>query len=60
MYLFTVTQIADLLQEPPHRVAYIISKYRLKPRGRVGITRLFDDAQIQAIKDGLYNIQIRG
>ena len=58
--LQTVGQIADYLGEPPSRVAYIISKYRLKPVERVGIIRLFDEKQIEAIKQGLFNIQIRG
>ena len=58
--LFTASQIADQLGEPPQRVTYIIHKYRLKPVQRVGIIRLFSEEQIKAIKQGLYNIQIRG
>ena len=57
--VLTIGQIADLLQEPPARVAYMVSKYRLKPVQRVGIIRLFSQEQVQAIKQGLYNIQIR-
>jgi len=57
--LYTVSNIADTLNEPPQRVAYIISKYRLKPVERVGIIRLFEEKQIKAIKQGLYGIQIR-
>jgi hypothetical protein len=57
--LLTVGQIADQLQEPPARVAYIVSKYRLKPVRRVGIIRLFSQEQVEAIKQGLYGIQIR-
>ncbi len=57
--LFTIGQIADKLKEPPARVAYIVSKYRLKPVSRVGIIRLFSKEQVKAIKDGLYGIQIR-
>jgi hypothetical protein len=41
--LLTIGQISDRLDEPPARVAYIISKYRLKPVQRVGIIRLFDE-----------------
>ena len=41
--LLTIGQIADVLEEPPARVAYVISKYRLKPVQRVGIIRLFDE-----------------
>jgi len=58
--LLTVGQIADQLSEPPARIAYIVSKYRLKPVQRIGIIRLFDEGQIKVIKHGLYNIQIRG
>ena len=54
----TIGQIADRLEEPPSRVAYIISKYRMKPIRRVGIIRLFSEQQIQVIKEGLFNIQI--
>ena len=57
--LLTIGQISDVLEEPPARVAYIISKYRIKPVQRVGIIRLFDERQIKAIKQGLYGIQIR-
>lgn len=56
--LSTIGQIADRLEEPPARVAYIISKYRLKPVRRVGIIRLFSEQQVQAIREGLFGIQI--
>ena len=55
----TVSQIADQLGEPPQRVDYIIRKYRIKPVARIGIIRLFSHEQIEAIKQGLYGIQIR-
>lgn len=57
--LLTIGQIADRLKEPPARVAYVVSKYRLKPVSRVGIIRLFSEEQVKAIKQGLYGIQIR-
>ncbi len=57
--LLTASQIADQLGEPPQRVDYIIRKHRLKPQQRVGIIRLFDERQVEAIKEGLYGIQIR-
>ena len=57
--LLTIGQIADRLKEPPARVAYVISKHRLKAIRRVGIIRLFGTEQVQAIKEGLYGIQIR-
>lgn len=57
--LLTIGQISDYLKEPPARVAYIVSKYRLKPIKRVGIIRLFSEEQVKAIKQGLFNIQIR-
>ena len=57
--LRTIGQIADLYREPPSRISYIVSKYRLKPVRRIGIIRLFGQEQLKAIKEGLYNIQIR-
>lgn len=56
---FTVTQIADRLEEPPQRVAYVIAKHRIKPMDRIGIIRLFSEGQIEAVKQGLYELQIR-
>ena len=56
--LLTVSQIAERFGEPPQRVAYIIRKLRIKPQRRVGITRMFRDQQIAAIKQGLYGIRI--
>ena len=55
----TVSHIADLLDEPPQRVAYIIRKHRMKPVQRIGIIRLFNQDQIETIKLALRNIQIR-
>ena len=57
--LLTAMQIADTLGEPPQRVCYIIRKFRLKPVERVGIIRLFSRNQVEAIKRGLYAIQVR-
>ncbi len=57
--LLTASQIADQFGEPPQRVTYIIRKYRLKPVERVGIIRLFSPEQVEAIREGLCNIQIR-
>ena len=54
----TVGEIADRLQEPPSRVSYVISKFRLKPTCRVGIILLFDEEQINAIRQGLYGLRI--
>ena len=57
--LFTVGQIADQLQEPPTRVAYIVSKYRIKPAERVGIIRQFTPDQVEVIRQGLYGIRVQ-
>ncbi|MDD5457844.1 MAG: hypothetical protein PHF37_00400 [Phycisphaerae bacterium] len=56
--LLTVSQIAERFGEPPQRVAYIIRKFRIKPKTRIGIIRLFEDKQVVAIKEGLYGIRI--
>ena len=58
--LYTVSNIADTLNEPPARVDYIIRKLRLKPDDRIGIIRRFSVDKLSIIKSGLYRIQIRG
>ena len=58
--LYTVGQISDLLGEPPARIRYQIEKSRLKPVERLGIYRLFDGGQVEAIRQGLFDLQIRG
>ena len=58
--LYTIGELADLLEEPPARVSYITRKLRIKPEARVGTFRLFGKRQIELIKSGLCNIQIRG
>ncbi len=58
--LFTVGQIAEILQEPPGRIAYVIGKFRIKPTERIGIIRRFAPEQIENIKQGLYNLHVRG
>lgn len=58
--LYTIGQIADQLEEPIPRVAYIISKHRLKATDRVGIIRLFSRDQIEAIKQGLFLLRPTG
>jgi len=55
----TISEIADQLQEPPRRVDYVVAKHRIRPAARIGIIRLFGPQQIEAIKQGLYGIQIR-
>ena len=51
---YTVSQIAEILQEPPQRIDYVVKKLRLKPAQRVGLIRLFSEADIKAIKKGCY------
>ena len=52
--LYTIGNLADYLDEPTSRIAYVISKHKLKPVTRIGIIRLFNKEQAEAIKQGLY------
>jgi len=47
---FSIGQIADLLEEPPARVAYMIRKHRIKASYRVGIIRLFSSEQVDSLR----------
>lgn len=57
--LLTVSDIADLLNEPQNRVAYMIMKHRIKPVKRIGITKVFDASVVETVKAYLFDIQIR-
>lgn len=57
--LLTITDIADLLNEPQNRVAYMIMKHRIKPVKRIGITKVFDASVVETVKAYLFDIQIR-
>lgn len=57
--VLTVGQIADRLGESPSRVAYVISRGRLKPLGRVGIIRLFSEEQVEVIQQSIERLQSR-
>jgi hypothetical protein len=47
--VLTAGQIAEQLGLPSARIAYIITRHRLKPVARVGIIRLFNEEQVQRI-----------
>ena len=57
--LKTINEIADTLQEYPNRVRYMATKLRIRPVKRVGNTGLYDEAQMQLIKQGLYGMRIQ-
>lgn len=57
--LFTTGQIAGKLDERIARVEYAIRWLKLKPVDRVGIIRLFNELQVSAIKEKLYNLRIQ-
>jgi hypothetical protein len=57
--LMTPGQIAQALDEPVTRIAYVIQKLRLMPRKRCGIIRLFDQCQLRLIRGGLYELRTR-
>ncbi len=56
---YTVNELADLLAEPPARIGYIIRKYRIKPVIIISGARLFSAQQVEDIKKGLYEMQVR-
>jgi len=55
----TINEIADALQEYPNRVRYMATKLRIHPVKRAGLTGLYDEAQMQLIKQGLYGMRIQ-
>ena len=57
--LYTISQIAEQLEEPIPRVDYIVKCLRLKPVERVGLIRLFNEGQVARIKDRIFNMQVQ-
>jgi len=57
--LLTIGDIADQLNEPTNRVSYMLTKHRIKPVKRIGITKVFDASVVALVKDYLFNMRIQ-
>jgi len=51
--VFTVGKIADILEQPPTRINYIIARDRIKANARVANIRLFDEIALERIRSAL-------
>lgn len=49
-YGMTISQIAEMLGEPMHRINYIVQTHKIAAYRRVGIIREFDAAAVEQIK----------
>ncbi len=54
--LATVGAIAQRLNEPLHRIEYVIRSRRIEPVARAGNARIFSETQIQHIESELTRI----
>ncbi len=52
----TLGQIVERTGEPPHRVKYAIDAYHIKPVMRIGITRVWSEDQLGAIRSALARV----
>ena len=52
----TVGEIARRLDEPVHRIEYLIRSRNIQPSGRAGNVRVFTDADVQRIAAELRRI----
>ena len=57
--LLSVDDIAELLSEPTHRVAYAIKKQRIKHVKRIGLTRVFEPSVVSLVKEVIFDMQCR-
>jgi hypothetical protein len=53
----TVTSIASRTGEKPAAINYLLRSRRIKPAGRIGLIRLFDDAGLNAIERELSQLR---
>lgn len=56
--VFTISQIADMLDKSPSRINYIISRDRIKATVRVANIRLFDEVVVERIRLELIKVKI--
>ena len=54
--LFTLGQLAERLDVPIHRLKYAIDIHGIKPRFRIGITRVWADEDVPRIKSALARV----
>ena len=52
----TLGQIADRLGVSTHRVKYAVDQYRIKPRFRIGITRVWSEDDLPRIQSALNRV----
>ena len=58
--LHTVGDVARLLGTPIHRVEYILkTRPQIRPIGRVGIARVYDDAAVELVRNAINEIASR-
>lgn len=52
--LYLISEVADRLDVPPHRVAYLLMTRKIEePKLRIGNRRMFTDADAKRIADAL-------
>ena len=52
--LYLISDVADRLNVPPHRVAYLLMTRKIEePKLRIGNRRMFTDADAKRIADAL-------
>lgn len=54
--LLTLGQLAERVGVSTHQVKYAIDQYRIEPRMRVGITRVWSEDSIPLVKSALARI----
>ena len=56
----TIGSIAKRFDVPTHRVLYVVKTNGIKPVGRAGIARVFDESTVRRIGQELHRIARRG
>lgn len=52
--LYLISEVAERLEVPPHRVAYLLMTRKIEePKLRIGNRRMFTDADAKRIADAL-------
>ena len=57
--LMTVGEIAKRLNQPVHRIEYLIQARRIRPRAMAGNARCFDDAAVAELRRHINTLDAR-
>lgn len=60
LQLLTISDLAERIGQAEHVINYAIKRYGPKPSQRLGITRLWSESDLPAIRDSISKTAVKG